>query len=612
MAMSEIRRILSFVLPHRWQLALLLITVIASAFAGIVNPLLFRMIMNDGILAHNLAVVVSIAFVSGLFSITETVLGLCQVHLSANIGSRIVFSLRTRLIAHLLKMPIAFFTRVQTGALVTRVDSDVASAQAAISDLLSNVVGNAILLMMVLAAMASLSWQITIFVVATFPILTFMARYLGERLKDLTAIGMKETARLNSTVFERFNVSGAQLVKSYGDPAREIQLFEQHAERISQNGVRRAVRGAMFITALMLLFSLVTVTVYGWGGALAATGALDIGTVVARVSYLYRLYQPLTALNHAQVNVIAALISFRRVFEVLDMEPAIRDKPHAKELSPGPAQIELDHVSFRYSSAMRFSIGSLATVPQSHNSDTQLTLDDISFQLKAGSVVALVGPSGSGKTTIAQLLLRFFDPMSGAIRINGIDLRDLTQASLHARIAVVAQDPYFFHDTLRENLAYANRNARDKDIYAALDAAQILEMIETLPQGLDTVVGERGHRFSGGEKQRLSIARALLKSPDILILDEATSHLDSASEAAVQRALDSALVGRTSLVIAHRLSTIRKADEIIVIDKGRLIERGTHETLVAAGGLYATLCKCQFSEAPNEPRLSSFEVQGIS
>jgi ATP-binding cassette subfamily B protein len=498
-------------------------------------------------------------------------------------------------------MPLAFFTRTQTGALVSRLNNDVSGAQSAFTDILSNVVGNIITVVLILGAMFVLSWQITLAALILLPLFIFPARFWGRKIQAITRESYDLTASMNNLMVERFNVAGAQLAKLFGRRQDESKAFEAKAERVSDIAVKRTIYGRIFFTALLLMASFATALAYGWGGLLAIKHILDVGTVVALVSYLARLYSPLVGLSNIQVSVMTALVSFERVFEVLDLAPMILDKSDAIAIPPGPARISFDHVSFRYPTASEVSLASLESlaVPDNRPSDKtpeKLVLRDISFAVEPGQLVALVGPSGAGKTTITQLIPRLYDVQSGVILVNGVDVRDAKLDSLHQRIGIVTQDAHLFHDTIRANLLYAKPDATDGEIMEALRAAQILPLVASLPQGFDTLVGERGYRFSGGEKQRLAIARLLLKAPDIVILDEATAHLDSESEAAIQRAFEIALAGRTSIVIAHRLSTILKADQILVVQNGRIVQRGTHAELLEQHGVYAELYQLQFSQ----------------
>jgi ATP-binding cassette, subfamily B, bacterial len=598
---GTVKRTLRFAAPYIRLLAVFLFVVVLDAAIGITNPLIYRAIINQGILKGNSALVIHLAVLVGILAIFDSAFGMTQSYLSAKIGARIVLSLRTKLFEHIQQMPLAFFTRTQTGALVSRLNNDVSGAQSAFTDILSNVVGNIITVVLILGAMFVLSWQITLAALVLLPLFIFPARFWGRKIQAITRENYDLTASMNNLMVERFNVAGAQLAKLFGRRQDESKAFEAKAERVSDIAVKRTIYGRIFFTALLLMASFATALAYGWGGLLAIKHILDVGTVVALVSYLARLYSPLVGLSNIQVSVMTALVSFERVFEVLDLAPMILDKSDAIAIPPGPARISFDHVSFRYPTASEVSLASLESlaVPDNRPSDKtpeKLVLRDISFAVEPGQLVALVGPSGAGKTTITQLIPRLYDVQSGVILVNGVDVRDAKLDSLHQRIGIVTQDAHLFHDTIRANLLYAKPDATDGEITEALRAAQILPLVASLPQGFDTLVGERGYRFSGGEKQRLAIARLLLKAPDIVILDEATAHLDSESEAAIQRAFEIALAGRTSIVIAHRLSTILKADQILVVQNGRIVQRGTHTELLEQHGVYAELYQLQFSQ----------------
>jgi ATP-binding cassette subfamily B protein len=588
------RRILRFASPYKRILSFFLGLVVINAVIGAANPLLFRQIINQGIVKHRTGLIVTLAVIVAMLAIADAFLSLGQRFVSARIGEGLIFDMRTKVFAHVQRMPLAFFTRTQTGALVTRLNNDVLGAQEAFTDILGTVVSNLISVALVLVAMFILSWQLTLVSLILLPVFVIPARWLGRRLQGITREAYALNAQMNTTMTERFNVSGALLVKLFGRPAEESKSFDDKAGRVRDIGVTQAMYARFFFAALMLTGSLATALVYGWGGVLAVHGALDVGTVVALTAYLARLYGPLTSLSNINVDVMTALVSFERVFEVLDLPPMIDEKPDAVTIPRGPARVEFDHVGFSYPSASEVSLASLESVAVLDRKQNGPVLFDISFAVKPGEMVALVGPSGAGKTTLCHLVPRLYDVRAGAVRINGIDVRDATLDSLRDSIGMVTQDAHMFHESIRANLLYARPDATDPDLTDALRGAQILPLVESLPDGLDTLVGDRGYRLSGGEKQRLAIARLLLKAPDIVVLDEATAHLDSESELAVQDALRTALTGRTSLVIAHRLSTVRDADQILVVDAGRIVERGTHDALLAAGGLYAELYRTQF------------------
>jgi len=493
-------------------------------------------------------------------------------------------------------MSLPFFTRTQTGALISRLNSDVIGAQQAFTSTLSNVVSSAITLVLVVVAMAALSWPITLASIILLPLFLWPAKSMGKHLQRLTRRSMDLNADMSAVMTERFNVSGAMLAKLYGRPEREDELFADRAAEVREIGVRIALANRIFFTALTLVAALATALVYGVGGVLAVEGTLTVGTLVALAGLLTRLYGPLTALSNVRVDVMTALVSFDRVFEVLDLAPLVQESPTARAVEPGPAAVEFDHVSFRYPTAQEVSLASLESVARLESTPSGMVLNDISFRVEPGRMTALVGPSGAGKTTITALVPRLYDAIDGTVRVGDADVRDLRLESLHDTVGVVTQDAHLFHDTIGNNLRYARPDATDQELEKACRDAQIWSLISSLPDGLDTVVGDRGYRLSGGEKQRLAIARLLLKAPAVVVLDEATAHLDSESEVAVQRALDTALEGRTSLVIAHRLSTVRHADEILCIVDGRIAERGNHEELLAAGGVYADLYRTQFQE----------------
>jgi ATP-binding cassette, subfamily B, bacterial len=589
-----VRRIFRFARPYRRLLVIFLGLIVFDALISVANPLIYREIIDSGILGHNQSLIIALAGLVAGLALIDAVVSLLQRLVGSLIGEGLIYDMRTQIFTHIQRMPLAFFTRTQTGALVSRLNNDVLGAQQAFTDTFSAVLGNLISVTATLIAMTILSWQITLLSLVLLPVFLLPARWVGRRLAGITREAYNLNAEMSNTMTERFNVSGALLVKLFGHPEVEAQGFSARANRVRQISIRQSMYARTFMVSLLFTASLATALVYGMGGVLAARGVLLVGTVVALTAYLNRLYGPLTALSNVQVDVMTALVSFDRVFEVLDLEPLIADKPEAVAIPRGPATLEFEHVDFTYPSAQEISLASLESVAVLEQAPSSQVLHDVTFTARPGELVALVGPSGAGKTTISHLVPRIYDPRTGAIRINGVDLRDATLKSVGESVGVVTQDAHLFHETLRSNLLYAKPGASDGEIEEALEAAQILKLVKSLPLGLDTVVGDRGYRLSGGEKQRVAIARLLLKAPDIVVLDEATAHLDSESEAAVQKALAIALSGRTSLVIAHRLSTVREASQILVIDKGRIVERGVHKDLLARGGLYAELYQTQF------------------
>lgn len=583
------KRTLTFAAPYKGLLSVYLLVVVVDASIGIVNPLIYRRIINNGILQGNASLIIHLAIIVAILGIFDGALGMTQTYFSSRIGAGIVLSLRTKLFEHIQQMPLAFFTRTQTGALVSRLNNDVGGARTAFTDILSNVVGNLITVVLILGAMFVLSWRITLAALILLPLFVLPARFWGRKLQAITRESYDLSSAMNNLMVERFNVAGALLAKLFGRQEDEGKSFEEKASRVSHIGVKQALYGRLFFTALIVTATCASALAYGWGGVLAVRNVLDVGTVVALVAYLARLYAPLLGLSNVQVSIMTALVSFERVFEILDLPPMIREKTDPKPIPPGPAKIVFDHVAFRYPSPSEVSLASLESIAVPDKRIQKTVLQDVSFAVGSGQLVALVGPSGAGKTTITHLVPRLYDVQGGVIRINGLDIRDAKLDSLRDRIGVVTQDAHLFHDTIRANLVYARSGATDDQIWAALRDAQIAGLIESLPDKLETLVGERGYRFSGGEKQRIAIARLLLKAPDIVILDEATAHLDSESEAAIQRALETALAGRTSIVIAHRLSTILKADQILVVQNGTIVQRGTHNELMAQSGIYSEL-----------------------
>ncbi len=596
LAPGTLRRIAAFARPYRGWIAVFLVLVVLEALAGAATPLVYKAIIDKGIVEGRSGLVVGLAVVVAMLAVISAAIGLAQRWYSSRIGEGLIFDLRTQVFDHIQRMPIGFFSRAQTGALVTRVNSDVQGAQQAFTSTLSNVVGNLVGVVATVAAMAVLSWQITLLALTLLPLFVLPARWVGRRLADITRERYRLNGEMGQMMTERFNVSGALVVKLFGRPDDESATFAGRAGRVRDIGTTSAMYSRVVMTSLGLLAALATALVYGLGGMMAIGGSLGIGTLVALTAYLNRLYGPLTSLSNVQVDVMTTLVSFERVLEVLDLEPVITDPVDPITVPAGPVAVELDDVRFRYPTAAEVSLASLEGVAQLDDGRPEEILHGVTLRVEPGHTLALVGPSGAGKSTLAGLVSRLYDPTSGAVRIGGVDLRDATLAEVGRTVGVVAQDVHLFHDTLAANLRYAKPSATDAELEEALRAAQIWDVVVKLPDRLDTVVGDRGHRMSGGEKQRIAIARLLLKDPRVVVLDEATAHLDAGSEAAVQAALEVALAGRTSIVIAHRLATVRNADQIAVVDAGRIVELGTHDELVRRGGLYAQLSRTQFGD----------------
>jgi ATP-binding cassette, subfamily B, bacterial len=590
-------RVLRFAKPYRLLITVFVVLVVMMSALSVTPPLLFKEIIDDGILQGNRQVVIILSVTVAGLAVLQAVLNLVQRWFSSTIGEGLIFDLRTQVFDHVVQMPIAFFTRTQTGKLVSRLNSDVIGAQQAFTSTLSTVLSNLISLVLVLAAMIVLSWQLTLAALIMLPIFLIPAKIVGRKLADLTRRQMQLNGDMSATMTERFSVSGALLVKLFGRLPEEHDRFAERAGAVRDVSVKIAMNGRFFITSLGLVAALATALVYGVGGSLAIDGVLTVGTLTALAGLLTQLYGPLTQLTNLRIDVMNALVSFDRVFEVLDLVPMIRDADDAETVK-GPASVRFDHVSFSYPTADQVSLASLESIASLDQRPSGKVLHDVSFGVAAGQTVALVGRSGGGKTTITHLVARLYDATSGTVSVAGTDVRSLKQDSLRATVGYVTQDAHMFHDTIRANLRYARPDATHAELWEALEAAQLKTLVEDLPDGLDTVVGERGYRLSGGERQRLAIARLLLKAPPVVVLDEATAHLDSESEVAVQQALDLAMQGRTSIVIAHRLSTIRNADLIIVVDQGRVVQRGRHEELMGEGGLYAELYRTQFDQRP--------------
>jgi ATP-binding cassette subfamily B protein len=595
LAKDTVRRVAAFAKPHRALIAVFLVLTVIDAALVVVTPLLVKRLVDDGILQQDSGLVTATALAIAGVALVDAALAVGQGYLSSRIGEGLIYDLRTTVFAHVQRMSVAFFTRAQTGALVSRLNNDVIGAQRAFTSTLSSTVSNTISVVVVGIAMLALSWQVTLLCLSLFPFLWLASRWVGKNLAGLTRQQMEGNADLGNTMTERFNVGGVLLLRLFGRRSDEDALFARKAAVVRDLGVRIALITRIFGASLMLLPALATALVYGVGGHLAIQQTLTVGTLLALATLLLRLLGPLQGLSNVRIDVMTALVSFERVFEVLDLPSMVQEKPDAVALPKGAGRVEFDHVAFRYPRADEVSLASLESVARTESRDTGEVLRDVSFVAEPGQMVALVGPSGAGKTTMTHLVARLYDVTGGAVRVGGHDVRDVTLESLEDAVGYVTQDAHMFHDSIRANLVYARPDATDDEIWAALEAAQIARLVRSLPDGLDTVVGDRGYRLSGGERQRLAIARLLLKAPGIVVLDEATAHLDSESEVAVQRALDQALEGRTSLVIAHRLSTIRSADLILVVDDGRVVQSGSHASLLAEGGLYADLYATQFS-----------------
>ena len=586
---GTVKRIASFALPYKKNLLLFLVTVIIDALLVVTTPLLLKRLIDEGVVPGDSNLVTQLALLVGVIAIADALISMIGRWFSARIGEGLIYDLRTQVFQHIQRQSIAFFTRTQTGALISRINSDVIGAQQAFTTTLSGLVSNILTLTLVVATMLFLSWQITVVSLLLLPLFLIPTKWVGRRLQKLTRDSFNLNAEMSATMTERFNVSGALLVSLYGDPKAENQFFSSRARRVADIGITIALLNRLFFIALTSIAAVATAFAYGVGGHLAINQSISLGTLLAITALLARLYGPLTALSNVRVDVMTALVSFERVFEVLDLIPMVRDKADAKPLPITPLEIEFSEVKFSYPRAEEISLASLESVAKPELVQSGEILRGISFVAPAGSMSALVGSSGAGKTTITSLLARLYDVTDGAIKINGIGLRDLQLQSLRDSIGVVTQDAHMFHDSIAANLRYAKSDATETEMQSACEAAQIWDLVNSLPNRFDTVVGERGHRLSGGEKQRLAIARLLLKAPRIVVLDEATAHLDSENEALVQQALATALKGRTSIVIAHRLSTVRAADQILVIDDGLIKERGRHDELLAKNGIYFDL-----------------------
>ena len=586
---GTVKRIFDFAKPYRKSIIIFLITVVIDAALVVTTPLLLLRLIDDGVIPKNPELVTKLALFVGLLAVADALVSMLGRYFSSRIGEGLIYDLRSLVFGHVQKQSIAFFTRTQTGALISRINSDVIGAQQAFTATLSGVVSNVVSLVLVGITMMVLSWQITIFSLLLLPAFLIPTKWVGRKLQALTRESFNVNAEMSSTMNERFNVSGAMLVSLYGQPARERENFRAKARRVADIGIKSAMLNRLFFIALTSVAAIATAFAYGIGGHLAISGKVTVGTLLAITALLARLYGPLTALSNVRIDVMTSLVSFERVFEVLDLHPMVTNREGAIVFSSKNPRVQFDNVGFSYPRANEISLASLESTAKPETIESGEVLKNLSFVAEPGTLTALVGPSGAGKTTISALIPRLYDVTSGAIKIDGHDIRDLTMESLRDSIGVVMQDAHLFHETIAENLRYAKNDATVEEMQSACEAAQIWELIDSLPNGLDTMVGERGHRLSGGEKQRLAIARLLLKSPSVVILDEATAHLDSENESLVHAALESALKGRTSIVIAHRLSTVRNADQILVLEKGSIVERGKHDELVALGGLYADL-----------------------
>ena len=586
---GTVKRIVEFAKPYRTYLSIFLFTVVIDAFLVVATPLILRKLIDDGVVPKNGALITQLAIIVGLLAIADALMSIIGRWFSARIGEGLIYDLRSQVFAHVQKQSIAFFTRTQTGALISRINSDVIGAQQAFTSSLSGVLSNVVSLILVTTTMLFLSWQITVVSLVLLPIFLIPTKWVGRKLQALTRDSFNLNAAMSSTMTERFNVSGAMLVALYGEPGHENEFFRSRARRVADIGISMAMLNRIFFIALTSVAAVATAFAYGIGGHLALNGSVTVGTLLAITALLARLYGPLTALSNVRIDVMTALVSFERVFEVLDLQPMVSEKTDAKKLNRNVPSISFKDVRFSYPRPEEISLASLESAAKEEQIQSGEILKGISFDVPAGSFTSIVGPSGAGKTTISALVPRLYDVTAGSISIDSIDVRDLTIDSLRSNIGVVTQDAHLFHESIAENLRYAKHDASEAEMEEACKAAQIWDLVSSLPNRFDTLVGERGHRLSGGEKQRLAIARLLLKSPSVVILDEATAHLDSENEALVQQALKSALKGRTSIVIAHRLSTIKDADQIVVLEHGEIVQRGTHDQLVNAGGLYSEL-----------------------
>src|SRR5882757_3003610 len=601
---GTMRRVLEFARPHWGKLAVFLGLTVVDAFLAVSTPVLAGRVVDAIINRAAISMVIGLAVLIALVAVVGAGTGLIERWQSSRIGEGLIYDLRRTVFEHVQRMPVAFFTRTRTGALVSRLNNDVIGAQRAFTSSLSGLVTNVIQLALSLVVMLSLSWQVTVLALVLLPVFLLPARRMGARMAGLEREAAGLNAGMTNQMTERFSAPGATLVKLFGRPSAEAEDFGDKARRVRDIGIRSAMATRWFLTGMTLLPTMAQALVYGVGGWLALTGQLEAGTVVSLALLLTRLYTPLTALANARVDIMTALVSFERVFEVLDVRPMIVESNRPTPLPAGPVSVEFDDVRFGYPSADQESVATLDT------RGGQEVLHGISFRAEAGQLVALVGSSGAGKSTVASLVPRLYDTVSGAVRLSDVDVRELSFDDVRGAVGVVTQDGHLFHDSIEANLRYARPEASSEELWDSIERARLGDLIRSLPDGLDTVVGERGYRLSGGERQRLTIARLLLARPRVVILDEATAHLDSESEVAVQEAFGVALSGRTAIVIAHRLSTVRAADEILVVEDGRIIERGPHRTLLAAGGRYAELYHTQFSDTEDmAPRRLGGETQ---
>ncbi len=602
---GTLRRIFAYSKPYKSHISFFMVTVVIDAILIVSTPLMLRKLIDDGVIPGDGALVTKLALIVGGLAVLDAVVNIVGRWFSARVGEGLIYNLRSQLFSHVQQQSVAFFTRTQTGALISRLNSDVMGAQQAFTSTLSSVVSNVISLVLVAGTMLFLSWQITLISLVLLPLFIYPTKWVGRKIASLTRESFDLNAKMSSTMTERFNVSGAMLVSLYGKPEQESTLFSTRARKVADIGIQMAMLNRIFFISLTSVAAVATAFAYGVGGHLAIDKSITVGTLLAITALLARLYGPLTALSNVRVDVMTSLVSFERIFEVLDLHPMVEEKKDAITLPPGSAKIEVKDVHFAYPTADEISLASLESVAKKEIVESGEILKGLTFTAQAGTLTAIVGPSGAGKTTLSALMPRLYDVTAGSISINGVDIRNFTLQSLRDQIGVVAQDPHLFHETIAENLRYAKSDATDDELIAACKSAQIWTLIESLPNGLDTMVGERGHRLSGGEKQRLAIARMLLKAPAIVILDEATAHLDSENEEMVQEALKVALVGRTSLVIAHRLSTVMDADQILVVNDGVIVERGTHAELMKNSGLYSELFSRQDLTANEKPSIDN-------